>query len=642
MRVEFLIVIEQNDTLYKTKESFIALLETNSHIKISEEKLIFNDGVDEVEINFQIETKQIQISEKQRYFHLIISEENKENIETLRKISNTIVEKVKSLKQYNGSITTLWDDISIHYATKSYPLINDIENLMRHLITKIMVIKVGMDWENKSIPNTTAKHQSKKNSKANESLEQKNQHIKETLHDFDFIKLSHILFNEFSVKDINDLDRFISKHKIDEKISVRELKKSYTKISNWDRYFSKLVDYDKDLLKGQWTELYELRNMVAHNKTVNKENYNRIEILASSIATKLKDAIEKVDNMELSPEEKVNLFLKRGGSNPLHAATASGKLDIIRFLISDNYDINAEDTNGNTSLHIACEKGHFEIVKVLIKNGANIHTKTSDYEETTLYIASENGHLDIVKLLIAKGAIINDINRYKDTALHAASSKGYLDIVEYLILNGADVNFRNDCDVEVTPLLKASVKGHLDIVKTLIASGANIDDTDSHGNTPLHVACEKGYLEIVQLLIVKGACITSKDIFENTPLHAASDQGHIEIVKSLIAAGANVNVNNRNGVTPLLAAADKNHLAIVLHLIANGANVNAKDSERLFAPCGVTALHLSSDKGYLELVKLLLENGADVNAKDDDGVTPLDYAKKNNQIEVIEILSNWK
>ena len=113
-------------------------------------------------------------------------------------------------------------------------------------------------------------------------------------------------------------------------------------------------------------------------------------------------------------------------------------------------------------------------------------------------------------------------------------------------------------------------------------------------------------------------------------------------MKSLIAAGANVNVNNRNGVTPLLAAADKNHLAIVLHLIANGANVNAKDSERLFAPCGVTALHLSSDKGYLELVKLLLENGADVNAKDDDGVTPLDYAKKNNQIEVIEILSNWK
>lgn len=597
MRIEYLIVIEQLDNFCGSKEDFITLLEKNSQIKIIDDKLKFNEIF---EIDFQIETKQI-LGEKQRYFHLILNCKNELKIEIFTDISNAIIMEIsESLKKYKIVITTLWNDISIHYATLSYPLLNEIENLMRHLISKIMILKVGMDWDKKHISNliNEKSQRKKKGNNGDKCLEQKIHLPKETLHDFDFITLSSFLFDKFAIKDINDLSIFISKYKINEKISVRELKK-YTKVSNWDRFFSRLIDYEFALLESQWKELYGLRNKVAHNKTVTKEDFIKIENLTSSIGLTLKDGIKKADKMELSAEERVNIFLSTGRLNPLHVASAKGNLEVVKYLIGEAYNINSRDNDGNTPLHLVSDKGHLEIAEVLIKNGAAINAKTKYSKETPLYIATDAGHLDMIKFLIESGANINDQNSSADTPLHIAARKGYLNIVEYLITKGANVNARNNFDVDVTPLLKASTSGHLEIVTLLIKNGARINEGDNLSEAPLFKTASQGQLEIAKILINNNAIVNVTNFFEETPLYAASIKGHFEIVKLLIANEADVNARSNRGITPLLAAAGNGNFLIVECLVTNGANIDVKDNN------GKTPLDYAKEKKYLDVVALL-------------------------------------
>ena len=68
-----------------------------------------------------------------------------------------------------------------------------------------------------------------------------------------------------------------------------------------------------------------------------------------------------------------------------------------------------------------------------------------------------------------------------------------------------------------------------------------------------------------------------------------------------------------------------------LLLINAGADVNAGDIHNLTAL--MRSVHYDS-----ELVKILIKNGADVNARDFHGKTALDYARENNNIEIINIL----
>ena len=47
------------------------------------------------------------------------------------------------LRQHSHHIEILWDDLSYECAQKAYPLIYTVENKMRFLITKFMLVNVG-------------------------------------------------------------------------------------------------------------------------------------------------------------------------------------------------------------------------------------------------------------------------------------------------------------------------------------------------------------------------------------------------------------------------------------------------------------------------------------------------------------------
>ena len=339
------------------------------------------------------------------------------------------------------------------------------------------------------------------------------------------------------------------------------------------------------------------------------------------------------------------------GSTPLHKASRKGHLDVVKFLIENGANVNAQTTFGGNMvpLHWASGKGHLNVVKLLVENGANVDAQTtSKYKGnmTPLHWASEGGHLNVAKFLIKNGAKIDAKNSENKILLHLASMENDLDQVKFLIKNGAKIDAKDE--EGVTPLHMASERGHLNVAKFLIKNGANVNAQTIYGGTPLHFASNGKRLNVVKFLIENGANVNAQTTrhskssrmilyYKNgkTPLHMASGQGCLSVVKFLIKNGAKVNIQTISGTTPLhfvISGTDQlgltrkvsTCLTIAELLIKSGARVDVKGVR------GQTPLHLASMKGQLNQAELLIENGADINAKDKRGRTSLHLISEND------------
>jgi len=59
---------------------------------------------------------------------------------------------------------------------------------------------------------------------------------------------------------------------------------------------------------------------------------------------------------------------------PLHAASASGQINVVRLLLDYGVEVDAVSCHGNTSLHTACLNGQDMVASELIAHGASIDT----------------------------------------------------------------------------------------------------------------------------------------------------------------------------------------------------------------------------------------------------------------------------
>ena len=83
---------------------------------------------------------------------------------------------------------------------------------------------------------------------------------------------------------------------------------------------------------------------------------------------------------------------------PLHSAVAANEIEIVKLLLSNVANVNAQQMNGVTALHSAAHIGSLEIVKLLLKNGTEKNTKTAE-NKIAMDFAKEKGFLKIVKTL---------------------------------------------------------------------------------------------------------------------------------------------------------------------------------------------------------------------------------------------------
>ena len=192
-----------------------------------------------------------------------------------------------------GQPETLWDDVSLYYSQKAYLLVNKIENLMRKLITYFMLTNIGKDWLTQTSPDIVIDAIEKSKRK---------QYI-DVLHQIDFIHLGDFLFKPYHIKDPKELFSLISNAKTQDDLKIEELKVFEAK-SNWEKYFSKIVECTDEYIDNRWKSLYELRCKVAHNALLNKDEYERINRLVNEIEIPLEKAIDNLDKVQVPQEEK--------------------------------------------------------------------------------------------------------------------------------------------------------------------------------------------------------------------------------------------------------------------------------------------------------------------------------------------------
>ena len=109
-------------------------------------------------------------------------------------------------------------------------------------------------------------------------------------------------------------------------------------------------------------------------------------------------------------------------------------------------------------------------------------------------------------------------------------------------------------------------------------------------------------------------------------------KSNLENVSSLVRRGAKVNKPERGGATPLLLAVHLNRPEIMTYLLNQGASVNLDDSYD-------TPLTVAVRKQHLEIVKVLVDSGAKINVVNIDGLSPLFWAIKQDDVKLLKLLT---
>ena len=66
----------------------------------------------------------------------------------------------------------------------------------------------------------------------------------------------------------------------------------------------------------------------------------------------------------------------------LHQSCKGGCIDIVKFLVEKECNIDEIDSKGNTPIRVSLDNGYFDIYEYLVTKGAN--TKYDDPEEITM------------------------------------------------------------------------------------------------------------------------------------------------------------------------------------------------------------------------------------------------------------------
>ncbi|RJO94958.1 hypothetical protein D3D03_15995 [Exiguobacterium sp. RIT452] len=284
INVEYLLILEGKDNFCSNNLTFDNFLMTNSDLSLKGDYIEYKELKVEYKVQFE------EMEDNKRSIHVYFSCENEVDInqyEQFLRVIRSVFYKISK------DIHTLRDDISFHYAQLAYPKIHQTENLMRKLITKFMIINVGLSWTEKHVPKEVKDAPGNSKEKSNVNY----------LYTLDFIQLSNILFKEYSPFNTSELLEKIKNSDNNDDVPLTYLKK-FVPASNWERYFSEIVDSEAEYLKNRWTELYSFRNQVAHNNILSKDDYEKIDRYVTEIKEKLDKAIKNIDKIKVSDEEK--------------------------------------------------------------------------------------------------------------------------------------------------------------------------------------------------------------------------------------------------------------------------------------------------------------------------------------------------
>ncbi len=343
---------------------------------------------------------------------------------------------------------------------------------------------------------------------------------------------------------------------------------------------------------------------------------------------------------------------RQGEKTALYAAAQQGNLAMTQTLLAHGADPNLASANFESALGVAAAAGYHEskanpaIVELLLAHGAKINSIGINFD-SPLINAIVYKHPDIARLLLAHNADPNlerTVNNYRGSPL-AAAAANLPALVPDLLAHHADIN-----SADGGPL-KAAIQSHnADLVRYLLRHGAKIYPAITKSVLQTYSAGQLGVQHAKpQLTFIATPSTLQTAVTYDPPcfeilmqagatlgndkagiLLAAASAGRAALFDRLIALGANVNAATGAGSTPLTEAL-KYAPAGVPTLLEHGANPDVVTN-------GQTPLIIVVQTGNTNLTRLLLAHGAGVNARPPRGHTPLYYARRHNNADILKLL----
>ncbi|EEP77938.1 predicted protein [Uncinocarpus reesii 1704] len=369
---------------------------------------------------------------------------------------------------------------------------------------------------------------------------------------------------------------------------------------------------------------YASRNWGYHTTELQIDEQTDIVIPYLENSQKLSSSIQVLHLTSYRKKNWYDRFPRHFG--PLHVGAYWNLKHIVRSFLEAGFEVNSQDSYGNTALQVAAKNGHREMVQLLLENGANLNLQNRS-GETALYWAARSGHRETVEFLVVKGAnVLSDHEGW--TALSWAIVGGHVEVVKVLLDKSAE--FGAERDGKHKALFLAAEEGHDKLVQVLLDSGADVDARDHFGSTALDFAVSVGNEPTVRVLLQNKVNVNLEDGYQNSALHWAVP--YPSIMQLLLNEGADPQAKNNRNQSALCWTAQGGSVEVARMLIAAGAGVNTQDY------LGVTPLHRAALRGSKAMAWLLLENGADPNLKDDDGWTALHGAALQKHETLVGIL----
>eukprot|EP01103_Thecamoeba_quadrilineata_P017212 TRINITY_DN6007_c0_g1_i1.p1 TRINITY_DN6007_c0_g1~~TRINITY_DN6007_c0_g1_i1.p1 ORF type:complete len:367 (-),score=82.63 TRINITY_DN6007_c0_g1_i1:213-1289(-) len=184
--------------------------------------------------------------------------------------------------------------------------------------------------------------------------------------------------------------------------------------------------------------------LVEKGANVNVTNNDDRPLLFEAIAEGKKEVIHFL--FEKGADYKINL--KSGGV--LHECIEWDNVELLKYFLEKNVDINVKGKKGNTPLHEAAKVNRKDMVEALLAKGANVNARNKhDLTPLHLLIESSDSHKikDTLIALVHAGSNVNEVDDVGNTFLHRICS-GDLELVDTVKIRsllevGADPQIKN-------------------------------------------------------------------------------------------------------------------------------------------------------------------------------------------------------
>ncbi|KAG0335564.1 hypothetical protein BG000_007425 [Podila horticola] len=243
------------------------------------------------------------------------------------------------------------------------------------------------------------------------------------------------------------------------------------------------------------------------------------------------------------------------GTTPLMLASILNNLEMARIVLEHTKDkeyINRQDVLGNSAVHLCVAGDSLEMLEELLKANPDLGQPNNE-GDTALIIAAKQIERTTVHgsmaLLLCQRMKKQDFDRQNnsgDTALHFLSDPA---LIVDVVARGADPSIDNYAGW--TPLLKWALHDNTPAVRTLLETKkVDVLMTDSRGYTPLHMACLRGNLDMVAMLKAHTPIDLQSNIDGSTPLQLACQSGSLIVVEYLLQEGANPELRDWTNESP--------------------------------------------------------------------------------------------